>query len=146
MRFKSLHSSHMQVSNMVVYIPVPSLPIYSYSSPILTSSPIPQSASLGRGGLSSSLVFLSLTLKLLLLLAAVPLLLILPGLNTDPEPLLLVLFTLSAYSGGASDGLVIEVRVVSGVELRVGVGEGVISVEGEISTNSASRYHFLLRV
>jgi hypothetical protein len=85
-------------------------------------------------------------LKLLLRLAvpAVPLLLILPGLN--PELLLLVLFTLSAYSGGASEGLVMDVRVVSGVLLRVGVGDGVISVEGEISTSSASRYHFLRRV
>jgi hypothetical protein len=57
-----------------------------------------------------------------------------------------VLFTLSAYSGGASEGLVMDVRVVSGVLLRVGVGDGVISVEGEISTSSASRYHFLRRV
>ena len=116
---------------------------HSHSIKLLASSPMPQSASLGLGGLSSSLVMI---LKLLLLLAvpvvpAVPLLLILPDLK--PEVLLLVLFTLSAYSGGASEELVMDLRVISGVVLRVGVGEGVISVDGEISTSSASRYHFL---
>ncbi len=39
-----------------------------------------------------------------------------------------------------------EVRVVDGLVLRVGVGAGVISVEGETSTSSASLYHFLRRV
>lgn len=37
-------------------------------------------------------------------------------------------------------------RVISGLLLRVGVGEGVISVEGDTSTSSASRYHFRRRV
>lgn len=37
-------------------------------------------------------------------------------------------------------------RVISGLLLRVGVGEGVISVEGETSTSSASRYHLRRRV
>ena len=111
---------------------------------LLASSPIPQSASLGLGGLSSSLVVFKLRLLPLLPVPAVPLLLELPGLN--PEPLLSVLFTLSAYSGGASEGLGMDVRDVSGVVLRVGVGEGVISVEGETSTSSASRYHFRRRV
>lgn len=116
---------------------------HTYSIKLRASSPIPQSASLGLcGGLSSSLVVFKLTL---LLLPPVPLLLILPGLKSETllESLLLVLFTLSAYSGGASEGLVMEVRAVSGVVLRVGVGEGVISVDGEISTSSPSRYHFL---
>jgi hypothetical protein len=117
-----------------------------YSNPILASSPIPQSASLGLGGLSSSLTFFKLKLLLRLAVPAVPLLLTLPCLKPDPEPLLLVLLTLSAYSGGASEGLVTDVRAVSGVLLRVGVGEGVISVLGVISTSSASRYHFLRRV
>jgi hypothetical protein len=43
----------------------------------------------------------------------------------------------------------IVVRVVSGLGVlvaRVGVGEGVISVDGETSTSSASRYHFRRRV
>jgi hypothetical protein len=115
-----------------------------YSNPILASSPMPQSASLGLGSLSSSLVFCKLRLLLRLAVPAVPLLLILPVLN--PDPLLLVLFTLSAYSGGASEGLVMDVRAVSGELLRVGVGDGVISVEEEISTSSASRYHFRRRV
>lgn len=41
------------------------------------------------------------------------------------------------------------IRVVSGLGVlvaRVGVGDGVISVEGETSTSSASRYHFRRRV
>jgi hypothetical protein len=38
------------------------------------------------------------------------------------------------------------VRVASRLALRVGVGEGVISVLAVISTSSASRYHFLRRV
>lgn len=115
----------------------------THSIKLLASSPIPQSASLGLGGLSSSLPVFKL--KLLLALPAVPLLLMLPGLMSETllESLLLVLFTLSAYSGGASEGLVMDVRAVSGVVLRVGVGEGVISVDAEISTSSASRYHFL---
>lgn len=64
------------------------------------------------------------------------------------------------YSGGGlvnggEDMVLMEavgVRVDSGlwIELvllvRVGVGEGVISVEGETSTSSASRYHFRRRV
>ena len=33
-----------------------------------------------------------------------------------------------------------------GLVSRVGVGAGVISVEGETSTSSASRYHFRRRV
>lgn len=113
----------------------------SHSNPILASSPIPQSASFGPGGLSSSLTVDGFKLPLRLV---VPLLLKCPGLK--PELLLLVLLTLSAYSGGGSEGLVKDVRVVSGVLLRVGVGEGVIWVLGEISTSSASRYHFLLLV
>lgn len=58
------------------------------------------------------------------------------------------------YSGG---GLVnggkeivlveaVGVRVASGLVLRVGVGDGVISVEGDTSTSSASRYHLRRRV
>lgn len=35
---------------------------------------------------------------------------------------------------------------VRGGEMERGVGEGVISVEGETSTSSASRYHFRRRV
>jgi hypothetical protein len=38
------------------------------------------------------------------------------------------------------------VRVATGLVLRVGVGEGVISVLADTSTSSASRYHFLRRV
>jgi hypothetical protein len=49
----------------------------------------------------------------------------------------------SEYSGGGEDG---NVRGTEGLALRVGVGEGVTSVEGVTSTNSASRYHFLRRV
>lgn len=113
----------------------------SHSNSILASSPIPQSAPLGPGGLSSSLSVGGFKLPLRLV---VSLLLKCPGLK--PELLLLVLWTLSAYSGGASEGLVKDVRVISGVLLRVGVGEGEIWVLGEISTSSASRYHFLLLV
>lgn len=71
-----------------------------------------------------------------------------------PELLLCVLFTLfvlsklltlSAYScAGSEVGL--GAGVGSGLELIVGVGEGVISVLGDISTSSASLYHFLLLV
>jgi hypothetical protein len=39
-----------------------------------------------------------------------------------------------------------DVRVATGLVLRVGVGEGVISVLGDTSTSSASLYHFLRRV
>jgi hypothetical protein len=55
----------------------------------------------------------------------------------------LLMLILSVYSGGGSaKTAAIGVRVgVSGLLLRVGVGEGVISVEGETSTSSASRYH-----
>jgi hypothetical protein len=42
--------------------------------------------------------------------------------------------------------VVMEERVVDGLVLRAGVGAGVISVEGETSTSSASLYHFLRRV
>lgn len=55
------------------------------------------------------------------------------------------LLTLSAYSGGFSEVLG-AAGVGSGVELNVGVGDGVISVLGDISTSSASLYHFLLLV
>ena len=50
---------------------------------------------------------------------------------------------LSAYSGGRSDCDVTGLRISSGVVLRVGVGDGVTSVLGVISTSSASLYHFL---
>ena len=116
--------------------------IHTYSMKLLASSPIPQeSTSLGLAGLSSSLVVFRLRLLLLLPVPAVPLLLILPGLK--PEPLPPVLCTLSEYSGGPSEGPLIDVRPVSSEVFRVGVGDGVISVDGDISTNSASRYHFL---
>lgn len=54
---------------------------------------------------------------------------------------------------GVVDGKEVDGKEVDGKEegrevllLRVGVGEGVTSVEGEISTSSASRYHFRRRV
>jgi hypothetical protein len=71
-----------------------------------------------------------------------------------PELLLCVLFalfvlskllTLSAYSGAGSEAIIGAGRG-SGLELIMGVGEGVISVLGDISTSSASLYHFLLLV
>jgi len=55
------------------------------------------------------------------------------------------LLTLSAYSGGASE-VVETAGMASGLEFSVGVGEGVISVLGDISTSSASLYHLLLLV
>jgi hypothetical protein len=131
----------MSYGKMVVFACKTQPLFHTYSIKLLASSPIPQSASLGLGGLSSSLTVFTLKLLLLLAVPAVPLLLIPLGL--DSEPLLLVLFTLSAYSGGASEGLVMDVRAVSGEVLRVGVGEGVTSVDEDISTSSASRYHFL---
>jgi hypothetical protein len=57
--------------------------------------------------------------------------------------MLSLMLILSVYSGGGS-AKTAEIGVwvgVSGLLLRVGVGEGVISVEGETSTSSASRYH-----
>jgi hypothetical protein len=104
----------------------------------------------------------------MLKLLPVPLLLKSAGLLLNPElfvdepSLLLVLsaldlplliLALSVYSGTGSvnDGVEIGVAEVGvccapGLVSRVGVGEGVISVEGEISTNSASRYHLRRRV
>ncbi len=65
----------------------------------------------------------------------------------------LLILALSAYSGRGSvkDGGGIVVAKVGvccapGLVSRVGVGAGVISVEGETSTSSASRYHFRRRV
>jgi hypothetical protein len=57
-------------------------------------------------------------------------------------------FSEISYWGGGSDDGVMEmgVRVAMGLLLWVGVGEGVISVLADISTSSASRYHFLRRV
>jgi hypothetical protein len=131
-----------------------------YSSPILTSSAIPQSDSLGRGGLSSSLAILKLL--------PVPLLLKSAGLLLNPEllvlelsllfvlsalDLLLLILALSMYSGICSvnegvnvSGAEIGVLCAPGLVSRVGVGEGVISVEAETSTSSASRYHLRRRV
>lgn len=105
-----------------------------------------------------------MTLKLL----PVPLLLKPDGLLLNPElfveepSLLLVLsaldlplliLALSTYSGRDSvkdGGGIVVARVgvccAPGLVSRVGVGAGVISVEGETSTNSASRYHFRRRV
>lgn len=131
-----------------------------YSNPILTSSARPQSASLALGSLSSSLAILKLLPVPLLLRSAG--LFLNPELFVDEPSLLLVLsaldlplliLALSVYSGKGSvnDGEEIGVPEIGvccapGLVSRVGVGEGVISVEGEISTNSASRYHFLRRV
>jgi hypothetical protein len=148
------------------YRPKPSKPIIAlhsegcYSNPILRSSAIPQSASLALGSLSSSLVMLKLLPVPLLLKSAG--LLLNPELFLDEPSLLLVLsaldlplliLALSVYSGTGSvnDGVEIGVAEVGvccapGLVSRVGVGEGVISVEGEISTNSASRYHLRRRV
>jgi hypothetical protein len=119
-----------------------------HSNPILASSPMPQFVCCGRGGLSSSLP----PVKLLVLLFK-EFLFKLSGLK--PELLALcVLFTLfvlsklltlSAYSGGASE-VVETAGMASGLEFSVGVGEGVISVLGDISTSSASLYHLLLLV
>jgi hypothetical protein len=131
-----------------------------YSSPILASSAMPQSDSLGRKGLSSSLAILKLL--------PVPLLLRFAGLLLNPELFVLepsLLFVLSAfdfpllilalsmYSGMCSvnEGEVVGIAEIGvccdpGLVSRVGVGEGVISVEGETSTSSASRYHLRRRV
>ena len=131
-----------------------------YSNPILTSSAIPQSASLALGTLSSSLAILKLL--------PVPLLLKSDGLDLKPElfvdepSLLLVLSALdlallilarsvNSGIGSVNDGVEIGVAEVGvccapGLVSRVGVGAGVISVDGETSTSSASRYHFRRRV
>lgn len=121
-----------------------------YSKPILASSPIPQSVCCGRGGLSSSLPPVKLLVRLFNEL-------FLKWSGRNPEALALcvlfmlfvlsILLMLSAYSGGGSDVLrAAAAGMGSGVELTVGVGDGVISVLGEISTSSASLYHFLLLV
>ena len=55
------------------------------------------------------------------------------------------LLTLSAYSGAGPE-VVVGAGMGSGLELIVGIGEGVISVLEDISTSSASLYHFLLLV
>ena len=62
----------------------------------------------------------------------------------------LLILALSVYSGlfckgSESGGAEIGICCTPGLS-RVGVGEGVISVEGETSTSSASRYHFRRRV
>ena len=130
-----------------------------YSNPILTSSARPQSDSLGCGGLSSSLVILKL-LPVPLLLRSVGLLfnaelfvLELSLLLVSALDLPLLILALSTYSGMCSVNEGVEVSVVEigfccapGLVSRVGVGEGVISVEGETSTSSASRYHLRRRV
>lgn len=69
-----------------------------------------------------------------------------PVLNPELIELALSLLTLSEYSGGGSCDILAEERVVMGLLFSVGVDDGVISVLEEISTSSASRYHFLLRV
>jgi hypothetical protein len=118
---------------------------------------MPQSASLALGILSSSLAILKLLPVPLLLRSAG--LLLKPELFVDEPSLLLVLsaldlplliLALSVYSGlsckgSESGGAEIVVCCAPGLS-RVGVGEGVISVEGETSTSSASRYHFRRRV
>ena len=49
--------------------------------------------------------------------------------------------------GGRGGAFGVDAVVEGGIEgLRLGEGKGVISVDGETSTNSASRYHFLRRV
>ncbi len=105
-----------------------------------------------------------MTLKLL----PVPLLVKSDGLALNPElfvdepsPLLvlsaldlpLLILALSTHSGRGSvkdgGGIVVDkvgVCCAPGLVSRVGVGAGVISVEGETSTSSASRYHFRRRV
>jgi hypothetical protein len=118
----------------------------NYSNSILASSPIPQSACRGRGGRSSSLPMWKLLVRLL-----IELFFKLSVLKLELFALFLLfvlskLLTLSAYSGGCSEVLVVGVRRASGVELRVGVGNGVISVLADTSTSSASLYHFLLLV
>jgi hypothetical protein len=118
---------------------------------------MPQSASLALGTLSSSLAILKLLPVPLLLRSAG--LLLKPELFVDEPSLLLVLsaldlslliLALSVYSGlfckgSESGGAEIGICCTPGLS-RVGVGEGVISVEGETSTSSASRYHFRRRV
>ena len=90
--------------------------------------------------MSSSLARLKLLLRL------VPRLLILPGLKPELLVLLLSLLISSEYLGGGSERFETGARLTSILLSRVGVGEGVISVLGDISTSSASRYHFLLLV
>ena len=131
-----------------------------YSSPIRASSAkvlISQfdvSLALIRGR-SSSLA--------MLILLPVPLLLSWEGLLLTPEllvlePSLLLVFvkllsaldlpllmlSLSLYSGTVS--MKLDCCCEPEFDSRFGVGEGVISVDAEISTNSASRYHFRRRV
>jgi hypothetical protein len=122
--------------------------VYNYSKPILASSPIPQSDSLGRGGRSSSLCVAKLLVRLF-----TELFFKLSVLK--PEPLLLVLFvlfplsklfTLSSYPGAGAEVLAIGESEGSGLASRRGVGDGVISVLGDTSTSSASLYHFRLLV
>lgn len=119
-----------------------------YSSPILASSPIPQSPSLSRWGIwpgktSSSSGELKLSLPLAEERLSVP--------DLNPED-----FVLESSSAAASLLLSADWPVSPGDRLLsrlgrllwvgVGVGEGVISVLAVISTSSASRYHFLRRV
>jgi hypothetical protein len=65
----------------------------------------------------------------------------------------LLILALSVYSGLLSGNEGVDVGAgeicvccAPGLVSRVGVGEGVISVEGETSTSSASRYHLRRRV
>lgn len=126
-----------------------------YSNPILASSAIPQSDSLALGSLSSSLVILKLLPVPLLLKSAG--LLLRPKLLVEDPSLLLVLSALDlallmlALSVNSGNGSIINcvetgVTCAPGLVSRVGVGDGVISVDGETSTSSASRYHFRRRV
>ena len=57
-------------------------------------------------------------------------------------------FVVGLYSGARSSGCVDSTsdNATSPIGFTLGVGDGVTSVDGVTSTNSASRYHFLRRV
>jgi len=89
-----------------------------------------------------------LDLKLELFVDEPSLLLVLSALDLT---LLMLALSVNSGVGSVNDGVEIGAAEIGvccapGLVSRVGVGEGVISVDGETSTSSASRYHFRRRV